>query len=372
MHNPDFLFRTSCTPHQGMPPLSQEEAEQLSYFEVWPGWKFYFPMAFYVGWLALRYGGLTTSTLANPMFDYGGVVGESKHQILDLVAKTEAKKYLPQMLYLKADEGFKDILKKIKDHDLNYPFIAKPDSGCRSGGVQVIHDKNNLKTYLDSFPEHENLILQELVNHEAEFGVFYARDPETDESEIFSLTMKYFPYVKGDGVSTLKELIMADPRASKISYLYLPRLKDFQDIILENGVLFRLAYAGSHCRGAIFKDGAQYISKEMISFFDTIARQIPEFYFGRIDVRVPDIKSLETGEGLKIIEVNGATSEATHIWDSKTTLKKAYKDQMYQYKKLFEIGSKNRKRGFKPDSLPTLLKQLRHHETLMRAYPVTS
>jgi hypothetical protein len=39
-----------------------------------------------------------------------------------------------------------------------------------------------------------------------------------------------------------------------------------------------------------------------------------------------------------VIEINGAGSEATHIWDPKTSLFEAYTTQFLQWKYLFEVG----------------------------------
>ena len=71
-------------PHKGMPPLDQS-GPALSYFEFWPMWAFYPPVLLYVLWLMIRYRGITLPTVANPSFPGGGLVGESKAQILSLL-----------------------------------------------------------------------------------------------------------------------------------------------------------------------------------------------------------------------------------------------------------------------------------------------
>jgi len=64
-----------------------------------------------------------------------------------------------------------------------------------------------------------------LVNCEGEAGVFYVREPHEAHGRILSLTLKYFPYVLGDGTSTLQQLILRDPRAGKLANIYLPRFE---------------------------------------------------------------------------------------------------------------------------------------------------
>ncbi|HPF79210.1 MAG TPA: hypothetical protein PLF01_07970, partial [Alphaproteobacteria bacterium] len=90
-NDPDYILRTQRIPHEGMPPMDTQ-APPISYFEFWPGWKFYTPLAFYMAWLSVRYGGITLPSVVNPLFDNGGVVGESKVGILDLIASGDAKK----------------------------------------------------------------------------------------------------------------------------------------------------------------------------------------------------------------------------------------------------------------------------------------
>ena len=81
---------------------------------------------------------------------------------------------------------------------------------------------------------------------------------------------------------------------------------------------------------------------------DAIARDIPGFHFGRIDVRYSSEAALRQGQGFTIIEVNGAGSEATHIWDARCTLREAYAAQFTHYRAAWEIGRANRAAGHKP------------------------
>lgn len=373
-NDPDYLLRTQRIPHEGMPPIDKE-APPISYFEFWPGWKFYTPLSFYMAWLAIRYGGLTLPSVVNPYFDNGGVVGESKVGILDLVTSGEARKfvapYVSLMCHPSAQATFENALEEMADNGVNFPVVAKPDNGCRGMGVQPIYDESYLLPYIEGYPEGEIFILQELVDYEGEAGVFYVRQPDEEQGQIISLTLKYFPYVTGDGKTTLKELIEKDPRAGLLKHIYLPRHEHRWDMVLPEGQNFRIAFTGSHSRGTIFKNGNEFITEAMRQRFDEITKEIPEFYFGRIDVRFKSIENLEAGEDLRILEINGATGEVTHVWDSKNTLWNAYKDLACQYKLLYQIGAKNKKRGFKPDSLWLLLKEYRAYKKLINQYPAT-
>ena len=52
-------------------------------WEFWPMWLFYAPIGLWTIGLAIRYGGFRTLTAANPGIADGGVVGESKFDILE-------------------------------------------------------------------------------------------------------------------------------------------------------------------------------------------------------------------------------------------------------------------------------------------------
>ncbi len=57
----------------------------LSFFEFWPDWLFYFPVALHWIALGLRYGDFSLPTAANPTITAGGLCGESKLETLEQV-----------------------------------------------------------------------------------------------------------------------------------------------------------------------------------------------------------------------------------------------------------------------------------------------
>ncbi len=363
----------------GMPPLNLT-APEISWFEFMSANVFYFPMKVYAIWLAIKYRGITLPTASNPSIDFGGFVGESKDQIGELIPNEVQQYFAGQASYQRqaADNNqdavladLNEIKVRLTEAGLNYPVVAKPDIGCRGMGVQKIHNDQMMMDYIRDFPFDEKIVLQELIDFKGEAGVFYIRHPDWEEGQIFSLTLKYFPHVIGDGVSSLETLIKNDPRAGKISHIYLPRHEEKLNEVIPEGESFRLAFAGSHSLGTIFRDGQAHRSEAMRQHFDRIAKAIPELYFARFDVRFDHFSALETGEGMKIVEINGAGAEATHIWDSRNSMLSAYKTLMVQYDHMYAIGAKNRQRGFKPATLKALFSAIERHNRLMVSYPQT-
>lgn len=363
-------------PHAGMPPLD-DSAHQISWFEFAPAHLFYTPVALYCGWLALRHMGPTLLTNCNPSLPYSGLVGESKYQVLEQVQDSARDLVSPYVRILRwggegaLEQTLADAENQMQEAGLEYPLVAKPDIGMRGAGVQLVHSKEELEAYIATFPAGANLLLQKLVDMEGEAGVFYVRYPGEEKGRIISLTLKYFPRVHGDGKHTLRELIMADPRAGQLAHLYLERHRENLNRVLEEGESVRLAFAGNHCRGTIFRNGNDEITEAMTDAFDAVAKSMGEFYIGRFDVRFSDFEALKQGAGFKIIEVNGAGGEATHIWDGRTKLRHAYLTLFQQFGHLYAIGAVNRKRGYKATSLKGLIKAWWHEKTITKHYPIT-
>ena len=363
-------------PHAGMPALD-ESAGKISWFEFAPAHLFYTPIALYCGWLSARYMGPTLLTNCNPSLPYSGLVGESKQTVLN-VLQGEARKWVsPYVRCMRwGGEGGlsrskSDATEAILEAGISLPLVAKPDIGMRGAGVQLVKTEDELHAYIKSFPSGANFMLQALIDEEGEAGVFYVRYPGETEGKIISLTLKYFPRVFGDGKQTLKELIMADTRAGQLPHLYMERHKDRLHEIIPEGEGIRLAFAGNHCRGTIFRNGNDQITDQMARAFDSIASSMDDFHVGRFDVRFGDFEAFQRGEGFKIIEINGAGGEATHIWDSRTTLGQAYATLMRQFKHLYAIGAANRRLGHKPTTLRELVKVWWHEKSLTKNYPNT-
>jgi hypothetical protein len=184
------------------------------------------------------------------------------------------------------------------------------------------------------------------------------------------LTLKEAPVITGDGVSTLRTLIMADPRHGKLRHLYLARLGARLGEVPARGERVRLVFAGNHCKGSIFRNGAAEITPALTARIEAIARNMPDFCFGRIDVRFASLQGLREGREFSIIEINGVGSEATHIWDPETSLREVFSAQFRHYRAAFEIGRENRRRGFRSSGVWAMWRDWRNQRRLMESYPL--
>lgn len=359
----------------GMPSLVLG-ATPISFYEFWPAWKFYWPVVIAMCLLAVRFRGVTLPTIANPTFDVGGFIGESKNQILNHARHYIGNKVAPFVTYAHREGGIEvgllKALKLLKDAGLSFPVVAKPDMACRGAGVQPIYNVDDLRRYIGLLHGDVDILLQTMISAEGEAGIFYVREPDQPKGRIISITLKYFPYVTGNGIDSLHRLIERDARASALTNIYLPRFAEQLTSIPAKGQRVRLAFAGNHSKGTIFRDGTDQVTPAMTAMFDQLSQQIPGFYFGRYDIRFDDFQRLRDGQDdFTILEINGSGAEATHIWDARVPLLKAWRDVIHQFYLAWKIGAINRSKGHKALSIYQVWKAWRREKQLTLHYPPT-
>ena len=335
-------------------------------WEFWPPYLLYPPVLAYIAYLGIKFRSWTLFTAANPAIPSGGFVGESKHQILSNLKQAAA--WLPSSALLACQDHNQRIAETeefMQRHALHFPVVLKPDSGQRGSGVSIIRSPRKLREYLTlaAYP----VILQEYVLGE-EYGVFYYRYPGDERGQILSVTEKRMPTLVGDGQRTVEELILADDRAVCMSDFYLRKNAERVQEVPAAGERVQLVEIGTHCRGAIFLDGGDTITAALEEVIDRIARTFDGFFFGRFDIRVPSRQDFMEGRNLKIVELNGVTSEATHIYDPKLSLLEAYRVLFQQWRIAFEIGDRNRMRGIQPASVRALLTAMSEYRCLARGH----
>ena len=319
-------------------------------------WAFYPPVICYIAWLALKHRSLTLFTAANPAIPAGGVVGESKIEILKGLATAEnfiARAELIPAASRGVIERVEQAQSFMSAHQFSFPVVLKPDAGQRGSGVEVIRSAAQMQEFFQHCLA--DAIIQEYAPGE-EFGVFYYRYPNEEQGRIFSITAKRFPKVTGDGISTLEELILNDPRAVCMARFYCEQQQEHLWDVPASGEQRQLVELGTHCRGAIFLDGGEVKTSALEAAIDCISKCYVGFYFGRYDIRTASIAAFKQGRDFKVIELNGVTSEATHIYDPKNNLLEAYRVLFEQWRIAFEIGAQNKARGVKPATISEIIR----------------
>ncbi|HKX33603.1 MAG TPA: VTT domain-containing protein [Blastocatellia bacterium] len=336
--------------------------QRTTRWEFWPPWAFYPPVLCYVAGLMLKHRSLTLFTAANPAIVGGGFIGESKIDILRGISQ-ESEFVARASLIDESLDGASRIAQArglMAGNGFDFPVALKPNRGQRGSGVAIVRSDAELQNYLRRTTA-DTIIQEYAPGHE--FGIFYYRLPGAATGRIFSVTEKRMPVLTGDGINHLERLILNDERAVCMARFYLNQQKERLQQIPDQGEKVQLVELGTHCRGAIFLDGAWIRTAALEEAFDRISQQFDGFYFGRYDVRTPSIEDFKQGKNFKIVELNGVTSEATHIYDPRNSLFAAYRTLCQQWRIAFEIGARNRQSGIQPTSIRTLVKLIIDYRT---------
>lgn len=341
-----------------------------STLERMPKWVICVPLTLQWLWLALRYGSLTLPSSANPQITSGGLVGEGKLEYFEgmgPVARAATASYCAVSTHgIQSGAALRQMMRAAV---LFFPLIAKPDLGLCGYGVRLLANMGELQAYLKAFPANETVVLQAYLPQEGEAGIFYARDPITDQARIIGLALRYYPRVTGDGIRTVAELIALDPRAGRALTSRMHECRQDARRVPVAGEVVRIATIGSTRVGGLYRDGAACITPQLTAAVDAIARDMPEFYFGRFDVRFDSLAELSAGQGFKIMEINGAGSEAIQAWDPDTGLVAGFKTIFQKQSVLFATGDAMRRKGVRPMGVIRLIQLNQRQNRLIDRYP---
>jgi membrane protein DedA with SNARE-associated domain len=320
-------------------------------WEFWPMFVFYPPVVIYLLWLAVRYRSLTLFTAANPAIPQGGFVMESKSAILQGLGNVPEVARWHLLPLTEAEAMANRLTTFMATESLTYPIVLKPDIGERGSGVGVIRSEEEALAYLKTAKE--PIIAQEYIGGR-EYGAFYYHYLNESQGKILSITNKRLISVTGDGEKTLESLILDNDRAVCMAPFFMDQLGARVTHVPAKNEIVSLSDVGTHCRGALFLNGNQHITEALRVSIDRVSQGYAGFYFGRYDLRVPSESDLKTGRNLKVLELNGVTSESTDINDPKNGLFSAYRTLFEQWRIAFEIGAQSRERGVTPATISEL------------------
>lgn len=304
-----------------------------THWEFWPLWMFYPPVVVYILWLGLRHRCLTLFTAANPAIPGGGLVGESKAAILGRLPAASVAAFRLVQSAAEVTE---------------FPVVLKSEAGQRGLGVAVVRTPAEAAAYFRK-PRGPTIAQEYVAGHE--FGVFYYRFPNADRGRIFSIAEKRMPTVTGDGRHSLEWLILSDERAVCLARFFLHRHRQQLDQVPAAGAVVALTELGTHCHGAVFGDGTAVNTPALEAAIDRISQQMAGFFIGRFDIRTPAVADFQRGENFKIIELNGVTFEATHIYHPGASVWAGWRTLFTQWRITFAIAAQNRARGHRPLTL---------------------
>ena len=280
-------------------------------------------------------------TPSNPKLTFGGMDGEPKKEMHDLLPGHLCPKYFN----VKPAQDFAFVLKKLEEHKIFFPFIVKPEVGGQGILFRKINTEAQLKNYNEQVPV--EYIVQEFIKYPLEVSLFYYRYPNETNGAITGFLQKIPLQVAGDGAHTLEELILMNPKSEKrIDELRVKHGNNFKKIF-PSGEKYMLSYAANHNRGARFIDLKNEIDKNLVSILDEISHSVNDFFYGRYDIMCNSIEELKLGKKFVILEYNGCGAEPNHFYDTGYTLFNAWKEILKHWKILYRISRYNYKAGIK-------------------------
>jgi hypothetical protein len=288
---------------------------------------------------------MTFFTVANPKLEGGGMFGESKLDIHEILHPDFIPKTIPY------DSSVKDIQKILTENELKFPLILKPDTGASGRGVYKADNIQQLFFLMENI-ENQNLIIQEFIALKREFSIMYYCFPETNETIIYSITEKLYPFIVGDGQSTIEILIKmlnVDNDRLRMDFIH-KKFEHNWNEILPKGIKIIVDYTGNYTSGATFKRCNIDVPPSLGKVIHKAITETGDIYFGRLDVKANTIPELLTGN-FQIIEVNGTKAEPLEIYTPNIPDKEKMIILRYHWKTLHVISKQQRKKGFRPMSL---------------------
>ena len=336
-----------------------------THWEYWPIWMAYLPVLPLILFYALRSRKFFFFSNVNPLFKTGALMGASKYQILSQIPQ----QFIPKTFFVsKHNNDLESVLFQIQKNKLEFPIIVKPDIGERGLLVALINNENELQSYLNA--NKIDLIVQEYINFENECGIFYVRKPSEKRGRIVSVGLKDFLRIKGDGKSTVKEIMLMNQR----SKLQIPRMEQSQDPLLHKvlqlGETITLEPIGNHNRGTCFINGNHLISEKLDSLFNQINDEMEEVYYGRFDIKYNTWEKLLEGEDLKILEMNGVASEPIHVYDATVRIRDKYKSFYGLWRTIYEISNIQKQRGIQPIDIKTAFATFKEYKSYIKSINV--
>lgn len=281
---------------------------------------------------------------------------ESKQEIYDQIPD----KYKPATFLTQPGETLLEVLNKSRKNGFGFPMILKPDIGMQGMAVYKITGENQLKKLLNqiSVP----FVVQPFIDYPQEIGVFYVRLPGVKRGRITGVVKKEFVSIVGDGLQTMGQLLMQTKRY-QLQYAAISQLMGNElESILPQGEKKILIPFGNHARGALFLDVTEVYGPAILNTIEAVMDKIPDFYYGRMDIRYQSLEELANNQNWTIIELNGAGSEPTHMYDPKHSLFFAWKEIIRHWHYLYLISKANKGKGFKTMSYKEGLAMFRQHK----------
>ncbi len=312
----------------------------MAHWEYWPFGLVYFPIYPVWLWLAAKSRSLFFFGSSNPGIPNAGFLMESKQVIYNGFPEH----LMPPTFLVEPGTSAQAVLREMQHRQIGFPIILKPDIGMRGQAVYKLTNTRQLTEAIGriSIP----FVIQPFVPYPNEIGVFFVRTADQPAGFISGVVKKEFVAVTGDGQATIRQLLQQNRRYA----LQLPILEQLlgnqlNQVLPENKTEILVPF-GNHARGALFLDVTRAFAPRISPVICNALSSVPDFCYGRLDIRYQSLEDLEENRHWTIIEANGAGSEPTHMYDPSHSLLFAWKEIIHHWHLLYLVSEQNRRAGY--------------------------
>lgn len=331
--------------------------------EFLPHWLQYSLVYCYAVWEALKSRNILFFTATNPCCALGWIYPTSKKETLD-----QLPSYIcPKSILIDHWQDPDHILKHIRNEGIDFPFVVKPNEWLRGMGIiicRTLWDRDRLivqERYLTTHRQRWTRIVQELSEYRQEYGIFYVRLPGQSQGMISGIVQRDFPFIVGDGRSTIEKLVHHHPRARYYYPLFARQHHDIWQKILPEWEKLQLVEIGNHNRGTTFVDNSGLITLSLIQEIDAISKHINGFFYGRYDIKADSIEDI-VAKRYSVLELNMTYSEPTWMYDPHYNFFQASRILLRHRRFIYQIASHNHHQGIPYATLQQFLHNKKHHE----------
>jgi len=118
---------------------------KVKHWEYWSANIIYMPTFFYWLWLMVKFRSFSFYKYANPGIKNGGLYGDSKMDIYNLLPNH----LYPKTILIQKDRSY-DFIELIEKNLLSFPLILKPDIGLRGIDVVKVNTIVEIENYFHS------------------------------------------------------------------------------------------------------------------------------------------------------------------------------------------------------------------------------
>jgi len=272
---------------------------------------------------------------------FSGFEGETKEEMFQQIQP----EVIPSTIYIQPGENLEAVICKMKNACLHFPVAAKPDVGTKGLLFRKIENREQLAAYHAVMPI--TYLIQEMITWPLELSIFYVRYPGQMKGRITGLIAKEYLHVKGNGRTTLKELIESHPKAFMMAAEQKHKHAQELNIVPANGEIYYLNELGNHNRGARFINLSREIDDRLLCVMNKINLFSKDFYYGRYDIKTTSLEDMKQGKNISILEFNGVGSEPNHIYDIGLSYRQAIRIVAQHWKYMYEIGKINYQKGIR-------------------------